>query len=157
MAARKTVQSGGRRRRNKIVARRRLKPSQTYKVVWAGTLFGFILMLFIGWAPFLGSLMAGLAIGLLVKRKAWSVFAGFSAVIIGAIIISMWALLVGAPFAPMFLSAGAFVGIAFGFPIMYGFLIMSFIDAAIAGVAAACGAMLVSSRALGYNTEASAA
>ena len=145
------------RRRIRAMKKRSLRPNDTYKVVWAGTLFGFLLMLFLGWMPILGPLMVGLGIGFLVKRRAWSVFAGFSAVVIGGIIISLWALLVGASFAPMLLSVSAFMGIMFGFPIMYGFLLLSFASAVIGGIAAYCAAAFSGSRINIYRDVANSA
>ncbi len=139
-------------------AAKRTRPTNTYKVVWAGALFGFLLMLFVGWMPFIGPLMIGLAIGFLVKKAGWSFFAGFSAGIIGTIILALWSLLLGMPFAPMFLSAAALVGLVFGLPIIYGFLIMSFISALIGGTAGAVGAFCSAANFWDYrNDDASAA
>ena len=140
------------------VGARRASPAHTYRVVWAGALFGFMLMFFVGWLPFIGPLMIGLAIGFLVKKAGWSFFAGFSAGIIGTIILALWSLLLGMPFAPMFLSASALVGLVFGLPIIYGFLIMSFISALIGGTAGAVGAFCSAANFWDYrNDDASAA
>ncbi len=139
-------------------AKKRDRPVHTYKVVWAGALFGFLLMLFVGWMPFIGPLMIGLAIGFLVKKAGWSFFAGFSAGVIGTIVLALWSLLIGMSFAPMFLSASALVGLVFGLPIIYGFLIMSFISALIGGTAGVLGAFFSATSVWNYrNDDASAA
>ena len=134
------------------------RPIHTYRVVWAGALFGFMLMLFVGWMPFIGPLMVGLAIGFLVKKMAWSFFAGFTAGIIGTVVLALWSLLIGMSFAPMFLSASALVGLVLGLPIIYGFLVMSFIGAIIGGAAGFLGAFFSAANFWDYrNEEASAA
>jgi hypothetical protein len=134
------------------------RPVHTYKVVWAGALFGFVLMLFVGWLPFIGPLMIGLAIGFLVKRTGWSFFAGFSAGVIGTIVLMLWSLLLGMSFAPMFLSASAVVGLVFGLPIIYGFLLMSFVSGIIGGTAGVVGAFCSAVNLMHYrNDDASSA
>ena len=140
------------------VGARRASPAHTYRVVWAGALFGFMLMFFVGWLPFIGPLMIGLAIGFLIKKTKWSFFAGFSAGIIGTVVLALWSLLIGMSFAPMFLSASALVGLVFGLPIVYGFLIMSFVSAIIGGAAGVIGAFFSAANVWNYrNEDASAA
>ncbi len=100
---------------------------------------GFILVLVLGWIPFIGPLVAGIITGYLATRETGGVLKGFAAGIIagslGAIIAAIALFFLGALVAgPL----GALVGGAVG----AGLVVAAAIKSVLVGVGGAIGALI---------------